>query len=64
MKSAFFILEMWQTGNVGPHNIAKTEKQPKEGFKTYKDAEDWLKKNVGELTPLWETFIISKVYST
>lgn len=63
MKASFFILEMWQTGNVGSHHIAKTENQPKVGFKTYEEAEVWLNKNIKEITLLWETFIISKVYS-
>lgn len=38
MKSAFFIMQMWQTGNVGSHNIKKFKGNPKEGYKSYEDA--------------------------
>ncbi len=35
MKSAFFIMELWQTGNIGSSNIAKIKNNPKDGFTTY-----------------------------
>jgi len=63
MKQNFYILEMWQTGNIGSHNVKKCDSQPKDGFKTYELAEEWLFENINKITPLWETFIISKVYS-
>ncbi len=37
MKSGFFIMQLWQTGNVGSHNIKKLKDQPKKGYLT-KDA--------------------------
>lgn len=38
MKSAFFIMQMWQTGNIGSHNIKKLKQNPKEGYVSYEDA--------------------------
>ncbi len=38
MKSAFFIMQMWQTGNVGSHNIKKLKENPQQGFESYEDA--------------------------
>ncbi len=35
MKSAYFIMHLWQTGNVGSHNISKITHQEKEGYATY-----------------------------
>lgn len=32
MKSAYYIMQLWQTGNVGAHNIKKLDANPKEGF--------------------------------
>ena len=38
MKSAFFIMQMWQTGNIGSNNIKKLKDNPKDGYKSYDDA--------------------------
>lgn len=38
MKSAFFIMQLWQTGNVGSNNIKKLKANPKEGYESYEDA--------------------------
>lgn len=38
MKSAFFIMQMWQTGNIGSYNIKKLKDNPKEGYGSYEDA--------------------------
>jgi hypothetical protein len=38
MKSGFFIMQLWQTGNVGSHNIKKYKQNPKEGFSNYNGA--------------------------
>ncbi len=50
MKSAFFIMKMWQTGNVGSHNIKKFSDNPKEGYASYDEAKQamlqlWAKDN-------------------
>lgn len=34
MKQGYFIMRMWQTGNIGSQNIAKADNNPKEGFTT------------------------------
>lgn len=39
IKEAFFIMRLWQTGNVGSHNIAKIEGQKQFGYRTYEEAE-------------------------
>jgi hypothetical protein len=49
--TGFFIMKLWQTGNVGPHNIAKIEANPKKGYESYdvaktamtdlKEKKDW-----------------------
>ena len=31
-------MKLQQTGNVGSHNIAKSDKNPKDGYPTYDDA--------------------------
>lgn len=38
MKSAYFIMQMWQTGNIGSHNIKKLDANPKEGYINYEEA--------------------------
>lgn len=38
MKSAFFIMQMWQTGNIGSHNINKLNDNPKDGYASYEEA--------------------------
>lgn len=44
MKSGHFIMKLWQTGNVGSHNIAQLKDNPKEGFKTSDEAKTALNK--------------------
>lgn len=62
MSRRFYVLAMWQTGNIGSCNIAKVEQQPEDGFLMYRDAENWLEENIVKITTLWETFIITMVY--
>lgn len=31
-EERFFIMKLWQTGNIGSHNIAKLDANPKNGF--------------------------------
>jgi hypothetical protein len=38
MIQAFFIMRMWQTGNIGSHNIKKADINPEDGFETYEEA--------------------------
>lgn len=47
MKSAFFIMQLWQTGNVGSHNIKKLKDNPKEGYGNYNEAKN-------AMLDLWE----------
>lgn len=65
MNRRYYILEMWQAGNIhtGPHSIRKVAEQPKEGFYKYEDAEKWLGENIDKVCQLWETYIIQMVYS-
>lgn len=62
MKKRFYVLGMWQAGNIGPHNISKVKEQPKDGFILYRDAEKWLEENIQSLG-YWHSFIINMVYS-
>lgn len=32
MDRRFYIMKMWQTGNVGSHNIKKMDLNPKDGY--------------------------------
>lgn len=68
MKQNYFIMKMWQTGNVGSENIAKADNNPEDGFNTYEEAEQYLLESFGN--DIWEfsssrlfTFCIMKVYS-
>lgn len=38
MKSGYFIMRLWQTGNVGSHNIERLDGQHKNGYSTYNQA--------------------------
>lgn len=38
MKSAYFIMQIWQTGNIGSHNIKKLDANHKEGYINYEEA--------------------------
>lgn len=62
MKKRFYILGMWQTGNIGSYNIAKIKEQPEDGFLLYRDAEKWLEKNIQALG-YWHSFVINMVYN-
>lgn len=67
MKSAFFIMQMWQTGNIGSHNISKLKDNPKEGYSSCDEAKQamlelWSKGN-WELTKGYYTFSIMEVFS-
>lgn len=68
MKQGYFIMRMWQTGNIGSQNIAKANNNPKEGFTTYEQAEQFMFDSYNN--KVWEfsdgcfyTFCIMKVYS-
>ena len=63
MKKSFYVLEMWQTGNVGSHNIRKVIEQPDDGFLLYRDAETWLVDNIKNLGGLWNNYMIQLIYS-
>jgi len=68
MKRAYYIMRMWQTGNIGSHNITKADNNPKEGFKTYREAEEFMitsyNNNVWEFSDgNFYTFCIMYVYS-
>ena len=43
MKSAFFIMRLWQSGMIDPCQIVKIKEQPENGFETYQEAFDELK---------------------
>ena len=59
-------MKLWQTGNVGSHNISKAGVNPKEGYKTADEAEQELNKLLSEGN--WEvagggySFCIMKLY--
>jgi len=38
MNTGFFIMMLWQTGNVGSHNIKRLKAQPIKGYKSYDEA--------------------------
>ena len=42
MKKVYFIYQLYQTGNIGPHNTERVKEQPEDGFKTYKGAEKYI----------------------
>lgn len=66
MKSAYYIMQLWQTGNVGSHNITKSHVNPEEGFETYEEAEEYMincsEKWLYEYCHSWVTFCIMKIY--
>lgn len=68
MKQAYYIMRMWQTGNIGSYNITKADNNPKEGFQTYEEAEQFMFESFDN--KVWEfsdgcfyNFCIMKVYS-
>ena len=38
MKSGFFIMKLWQTGNIGSNNIKALKDNPKDGYDNYNEA--------------------------
>lgn len=66
MKSAYYIMKIWQTGNVGSHNITKSHVNPENGFQTYEEAEQYMlessDKYLYEYSHPWDSFCIMKVY--
>ena len=66
MKSAYYIMAMWQTGNVGSENIAKSHVNPENGFQTYEEAEQYMleigEEALYEYLNSWDSFCIMKVY--
>lgn len=40
----YYIMKLWQTGNVGSCNIAKIDANPKDGYQTHELAEKALEK--------------------
>ncbi len=63
IKTAYFIMVMFQTGNVGSHNIKKITNQPDEGFKTRALAEQYLVNNEEKVNQ-WHfcNYTIMKLY--
>ena len=43
MKHAWFIMKLWQMGNIGPHQIEKLEGQEKDGYNTSELAAEAMK---------------------
>lgn len=67
MTSKYFIYHLYQTGNVGPHNCEIVKEQPDEGFKTNKEAENYIRnamrnKNQWIFQQKWYRFTILKIY--
>jgi hypothetical protein len=66
MKSGFFIMQLWQTGNIGSHNIKKFKDNPEEGHSTYEAAKLWMLKlqadDNWELTKGNYTFAIMELF--
>jgi hypothetical protein len=67
MEQRYYIMKIWQTGNIGSHNIAKADNNPKEGFPTYEIAEQFLldlyDNKVWEISGVSSfTFTIMKLY--
>lgn len=67
MKSAFFIMEMWQQGNVGSHQIKKLKENKEDGYATYDEAKEamlTLKENGNwTLNKSRSTFAIMEIFS-
>jgi len=63
-KSGFYVMEMWQTGNVGARNIAAVKGQPEEGFKNYDTALAWMIDEYGKsyTHSSFTTYTIMEVY--
>ena len=65
MKTGFFIMKLWQTGNVGSHNIGRINANPKDGYTSYDEAEAALlelKKTDWEVREGGYDFTIMKLY--
>ena len=59
MKHAWFIMKLWQMGNIGPHQIEKLEGQEKDGYNTSELAAEAMK----ELKKEMNWFLNEKGYS-
>lgn len=64
MKEGYFVMRLWQTGNIGSNNIAKVKEQPKDGFKTKSLATKWMKANIGKAVyhVSWTTYAIMQLF--
>ncbi|HSE56745.1 MAG TPA: RNA-binding protein [Candidatus Paceibacterota bacterium] len=66
MKSGFFIMKLWQTGNVGSCNIAKIKANPKKGYASDEEAKTAMKnlhKNGDwELTQSGYSFTVTELF--
>jgi len=71
MKSAFFIMQLWQTGNIRSHNIKKLGSNPKKGYQSYEEAKtgmlellrngDWELNESGYAFAIMELFYKNKI---
>lgn len=63
LHKGFYILRMWQTGNIGSNNICRVYGQPEDGFLIYRDAEKWMYDNIDQIdSGLWDEYLISMIY--
>lgn len=62
-KVSFFVMRMWQTGNVGSYNIKQLDEQPENGFKSEGKALAWLLDSVDvDKYSSFSTYTIMKIY--
>lgn len=64
MKTAWYIMILRQIGNVGAHEIKKFNHQPKEGFKSKKEAEMALVEVINKDGDFftWDSFTILQLW--
>jgi hypothetical protein len=66
MKSGFFIMQLWQTGNIGSHNIKKLDENPQNGYESYDKAKNAMLKlrqeNNWELSHSQYIFCIIEIF--
>lgn len=59
----YYIMMIYQTGNIGPHNIKISDNQPDDGFETYEEAEEYLLKDINRHKyHEWHKVTILKLY--
>ncbi|MEO5991880.1 MAG: hypothetical protein ABIP68_09620, partial [Ferruginibacter sp.] len=65
MKKYYYIVQLYQIGNVDRHQIKIIDEQPKEGFRTDGQAETFLRLflNNGKYSASWFSFSIMPFYS-